>query len=303
MSEDTLPAQEKPTPLPLIQRIPPFAFATAVLVLIFILYQGVGGVVTFILFGTGLTHGNVDKFRWVTLVGQVLLLLIPTLMLAWARYKSFRVPFRFSRFQPKPFALAIAGLLGLQQLMQGYMALQDSIPLPTQIQQLVDRIKELMESMYALLTQAQTPGELVFVILVIALTPAICEELLFRGLVQRAFEDSLGGLKAAIVTGVIFGLYHVNPFTLVPLCALGVYFGWIVYRSQNIALSIVAHFLNNLFAIVVVYVGIDENLATAVSSRLSTTPLQIAFYLLSGVVFLIASYYFAKATRAVERTR
>ncbi len=301
MSEETLPLPESSPPL--LQRIPPIAFAIIILVFIFVLYQGVGGVITLVLFGSRVTQSNVTTFRWVTLMGQIILLLVPTLLLAWGRHRSFRVPFRISQIQPKPFVLAIIGLFGLQQLMQGYMALQDMIPLPPQIQQFVDKFKELLESMYTLLTQAQSPGELMFVVLVIALTPAICEELLFRGLVQRAFEDSLGGLKAAIVTGIIFGMYHVNPFTLVPLCALGVYFGWIVYRSQNIVLSIVAHFLNNLFAIVVVYIGIDENLATAVSPRLSTTPLQIAFYLLSGVVFLIASYYFAKATRTVGTTR
>jgi membrane protease YdiL (CAAX protease family) len=300
MSEDLLPPQELPAQPPLLQRIPPIAFAIIILVFIFVLYQGVGGVVTLVLFGTRITQDNVDTFRWVTLAGQVVLLLVPTVLLAWGRHKSFRVPFRVSKVQLKPFVLALVGLFGLQQLMQGYMALQDMIPLPTQIQHFVDTFKELLESMYTLLTQARTPGELAFVVLVIALTPAICEELLFRGLVQRAFEDSLGGLKAAVITGVIFGMYHVNPFTLVPLCALGVYFGWIVYRSQNIVLSIVAHFLNNLFAILVVYIGIDENLATAVSPQLSTTPLQIAFYLLSGVVFLIASYYFAKETRAVH---
>jgi membrane protease YdiL (CAAX protease family) len=275
-------------------------FALLTLAFLFVLYQGVGGILTLILFSAKITQENVVAFRWVTLGGQVLLLLIPTLIIARARHGSLRIPFRMSKVPPKAFVLAMVGLFGLQQVMQGYLVLQDSIPLPPQIQEFISRFKELLESLYALLTQARSPGEFLFVVLVVALTPAVCEELLFRGLVQKAFGDALGGLYGALVTGIIFGMYHVNPFSLVPLCGLGMYLGWIVYRSQNITLSILAHFLNNLFAIVVGYVGIDENLAAALSTQTSTSPVQIGVYVISGVVFLISSYYFAKETRTIQ---
>jgi membrane protease YdiL (CAAX protease family) len=188
-------------------------------------------------------------------------------------------------------------LLSLQQLLQGYLVLQDLVPLPAPVQQFVDRFKELLESVYILLARAHTPDELLVVVLVVAVTPALCEELLFRGLIQRAFEEAFGGLRAAVVAGVIFGFYHINPFSLVPLCALGVYFGWIVYRSHNVALAVFVHFLNNFFAAIVLYAGAEENLIRGMPGEPPSPVLEIGFYVLSGVVFLVASYYFVQDTR------
>ena len=86
------------------------------------------------------------------------------------------------------------------------------------------------------------------VIVTVAVVPALSEEILFRGLVQTDLERIMGGWKSAVIAGVIFGLYHVNPFSLVPIVAIGVVFGLIVHRSGTIVLAMAAHFMNNLLA-------------------------------------------------------
>jgi membrane protease YdiL (CAAX protease family) len=292
-----------PPPTPLLLRIPPVPFAVLTLIVIFVLYQGIGGILTLVFFSARVTPENVDAIRWSTLGGQIIFLLLPTILIARLRYGRLRIPFRMAGLEIRQLLLLTIGLLSLQQLLQGYLVLQDMIPLPGPVQEFVDRFKEILESVYILLARAHTPGEFLVVVLVVALTPAICEELLFRGLIQRTFEEAFGGFRAAVIAGVIFGFYHINPFSLVPLCALGVYFGWVVYRSQNVTLAVFAHFLNNLFAAVVLYTGVDENLIHAVPGSAPSPFLETGFYLLSGVVFLVASYYFVEETkeRVIER--
>ncbi len=285
-----------PPPAPPLQRIPPIPFAILTLVVIFVLYQGIGGILTLVFFSARVTPDNVNAIRWATLAGQVLFLLLPTILIARLRYRTLSIPFRLRRPEFRQMLLLTVGLLSLQQLLQGYLVLQDLIPLPAPVQQFVDRFKELLESVYILLAKAQSPDELLVVFLVVAVTPALCEELLFRGLIQRAFEEAFGGFRAAVAAGVIFGFYHINPFSLVPLCALGVYFGWIVYRSHNIVLAVFVHFLNNLFAAIVLYADAEENLIRGMPGYAPSPVLEIGFYLLSGVVFLVASYYFVQET-------
>jgi CAAX protease family protein len=291
------PVAPPPQPPPLLQRIPPIPFAVLTLIVIFVLYQGIGGILTLVFFSARVTPENVNPIRWSTFAGQILFLLLPTILIARLRYGKLSIPFRIKGLEIRQLVLLTIGLLSLQQLLQGYLVLQDMIPLPAPVQEFVDRFKELLESVYILLARAHTPGELLVVVLVVAITPALCEELLFRGLIQRTFEEAFRGFRAAVIAGLIFGFYHINPFSLVPLCALGVYFGWIVYRSQNVTLAIFAHFLNNLFAAVVLYTGVDENLIHAVRGSSPALVLEAGFYILSGLVFLVASYYFVEDTR------
>jgi membrane protease YdiL (CAAX protease family) len=192
--------------------------------------------------------------------------------------------------------LSVVAVFALQQLLQGYMVLQDSLPLPPELRRMVDQFEHLFEEAYKQLIVARSPVEFVYVVIVVALVPAVCEELLFRGLVQRSFEAATDGLSAAIVTGVIFGAYHLNPFAFVPLAALGAYFGFIVYRSQNITVAISAHFFNNFVACAAVYMRLDEEFI-ALAPAGDVTPEVLFFnYVLFGVVFVVSTYYFMRVT-------
>ncbi len=287
--------------------MPAGLFAILSLVVIFVLFQLVGGTLTLVFFGTDLTKGNVTAFRLATMIGQFLFILLPTLVLAKLRFPGVRNFFRFGGINPLEIFLVIVSVLTLQQLLQGYLLLQEMIPVhfPPFIQDVIDQVKEMMEQMYSLLTGARSIPEFIFVVTVIAVTPAICEELLFRGLIQRTLEDEnatssgvrkRSGLSAAVVAGVVFGLYHLNPFTLVPLVVLGVYFGFVVYRTQNIVSSIAAHFFNNFLACLAVYLNLRDDFL-AVSPTVPPTPeVQAINYAVCAVVFVAATYYLVRVT-------
>jgi hypothetical protein len=300
-----------------VRRMPSWLFAMLALLVIFILYQFVGGVLTLLLFGIHMADGDVTGFRIATMAAQIVFLLVPTMILARLRFPHVRNVFRLGGVRPMHIILTILAVFALQQLLQTYMLLQESIPieLPPALREVIDQLKQMMEQMYRLLTAADSFGEFLFVVLVIAVTPAVCEELLFRGLIQRTLEEPTEthvasaeerkkrGLRAAVIGGVIFGLYHLNPFTLVPLAALGVYFGFVVYRTRTIGPAIAAHFFNNFLACLAIYLRLDENFI-AVSPTERPTALMLAVNVAwSAVVFVVATYYLVRITNSLHQSQ
>lgn len=79
----------------------------------------------------------------------------------------------------------------------------------------------------------------------IGIVPAIFEEVMFRGYVLRALEKSGGIIMAILVSGLLFGLYHLQPSNVIPLATLGIIFAYVTYVSDSLIPAMVAHLLNN----------------------------------------------------------
>ncbi len=279
-----------------VKGLPPLAFGLISLVSLFISYQIVGGIAALLVVGLRPGPGDATAFRLATMFGQILFLLLPTLFLSKVRYGSYQV----ARLQLPDWKLLLAtiiAVIALQQVLQGYMVLQDAIPLPDAVRRIVQQLQDMMEGMYVLLIASSTPWEFVFVLLVAAFTPAVCEEVLFRGLVHRSFEESIGGWQAAILAGAIFGMFHLNPFSLVAVSALGIFFGLLVYRTRNLSLSIIAHAVNNALACATLYFFSSDDLYLGQFLGGSGTAFLWMNSLVFAVVFLAASSYFIYATK------
>lgn len=96
-----------------------------------------------------------------------------------------------------------------------------------------------------------TDGVIVYALFAIAVIPSICEEILFRGYILRAFEKSWGIIVAILVSGLLFGLFHLQAANLLPLATLGVVLAVITWLSASIWPAIFAHFVNNAVAVIV----------------------------------------------------
>ncbi len=99
-------------------------------------------------------------------------------------------------------------------------------------------------------------GNFLFNIFMIGILPAVGEEFIFRGLLQRLFKDLLKNIHAAIfLTGFLFAVMHMQFYGLLPRMILGVLFGYLYYWSGSIWVPVFAHFVNNSGAIVVSYLA------------------------------------------------
>lgn len=85
-------------------------------------------------------------------------------------------------------------------------------------------------------------------ILLIALTPGICEEIMFRGLIFSAYER-IGAKSAIVITGLLFGLFHFDIQNILGPAFLGILFAYMVYKTNSIYVSMIAHAVNNAIAL------------------------------------------------------
>jgi len=134
------------------------------------------------------------------------------------------------------------------------------------------------------------------VVIVIALVPAFCEEFMFRGFIQRSFEFKLKPFRAALVTALFFGIYHFNPYGIVPLVLLGLYFGFAAYISNSIVIPVILHFLNNFAAVILYFTFGDEDLIKSTPSGNAEIQSSIIIFislsvLFAGIISLIKWYY------------
>ncbi|MBM4389547.1 MAG: CPBP family intramembrane metalloprotease [Deltaproteobacteria bacterium] len=86
-------------------------------------------------------------------------------------------------------------------------------------------------------------------LLCLAVLPAICEELLFRGAFLGLWRRPPGRWQAVLATALAFGAMHASIFRLAPTAALGVVLGALALRSRSVVPGIAAHGLNNGIAV------------------------------------------------------
>ena len=106
------------------------------------------------------------------------------------------------------------------------------------------------------LTNFTSTTHFVLAIVVVAIIPAIGEELLFRGLIQNMFSKAFGNHHVAIwVTGFIFATIHMQFFGVMPRMFLGVLFGYLYHWSGKLSVAMIGHLANNGLALIALYLA------------------------------------------------
>jgi len=187
-------------------------------------------------------------FQWVGLFGL-------TAVFARGSGRSLASVLRLRR--PAPAAVVGALLIGSSAwLVLGLLA-DWVMPAP----------KELIEKLRPVVTPAAGTGGFALALLVTAVTPAICEEALFRGPILRGLRTRLSPVGAAVLTGLLFGLFHGSVWRFVPTAALGVALSAIALAADSIVPAMVAHFANNAILIALANAGMDDSASGTLSVR------------------------------------
>ncbi len=285
-------------------RMQPLGFAVIALIGIFVLYQLIGGALTVFFFGSSVTQDNAAVMRWSTFAAQILFLLLPTWFLMRWQNGSAASVLGTRRPKTAEILLTIVGVFSLEQFFEGYLILQDKIPLPTSLQPIVDYVEKVIEETFRLLVHANSTPELFVVFLVVALTPAVCEEILFRGLIQKNLTLASTKTKGFVWTGIIFALYHLNPFLLVPLAALGIYLGFLRSRSETILIPMIAHFTNNFVSVIGEHVQANVVLSPEVNFLLGSEDVGLSVVVTmmigSALIFLLSLYVYLHVTSSLQ---
>lgn len=121
--------------------------------------------------------------------------------------------------------------------------------------------------------------QLILAITVAGICPAVCEELIFRGIILNGTEK-LGEVASIIIGGLLFSLFHQSPQQTVYQFFCGMIFTFITIRTMSILPAMVLHFINNTISVVALHFAGAEAAAEvsakdALMSELIIAPLGI----------------------------
>ena len=138
------------------------------------------------------------------------------------------------------------------------------------------------------LMEGMTTDKATLVLFVVVVAPVL-EEIIFRGIIMKGLiNKGLNPIKAIIISAIIFGIVHQNPWQFVGAGLLGCVLGLVYYKTKSLLLAILLHAFNNLLSAIFLLSGHTESLSQT---------LQVSQFLILGVgiiIFGIFYYLFMK---------
>ena len=181
--------------------------------------------------------------------------------------------------------LFICLLPGLEWLVEWNATIQ----FPASQEERLRSLHENNQKIYNIMLHYNTGIDLWINLLVMAVLPAISEELLFRGLIMRIFRSMFGNIHAAIwVSALVFAGIHLQAYNIVPMILMAAIFGYLYYFTGSLWVPMILHFLNNASVVLMKYFGIANDSA-------ATTPQYTLLFLAGG--FILFWYMFRKSPK------
>jgi sodium transport system permease protein len=199
---------------------------------------------------------------------QIVAIGLPALMIAARLAPPASAPLGLS--WPRPTALAASVLLGVSTWWLVLIAVDPLIAKLAEYSDLFDPVR--LEA----LEQFVVGMPWLVLVASVVLTPAVCEELLFRGAIARSLTGPLGSVGAIVVSALLFGLFHLDPIRMIPTALLGLVLGYAAVISGSTITAMVIHFINNGLAVAFARLGSEVLEAH-----------RIPFTAAAGIAFLV----------------
>jgi len=227
----------------------------------------------------------IDAALLAQLISTVLFFLVPSVLFAYVTHPS---PISYLGLR-KPgksiqVLLVIVLIAGFTPLILGLEGLMRRIDLGAAIkarQALSDNIFKAYMDM---------PGfsYFLFGLLVMAIAPAVSEELLFRGIIMRFAQKRSAGIATPIfVSGLLFALIHADVYGFIPIFVSGVFLGTVYYLTGSLWCSMLAHGLHNGLQITLMYASRNNPALKAVIDGNA-----VPFYILAPAAIIFAGAYY-----------
>ncbi len=269
-----------------------------------------GGAIFLVLFLAGLPFSEIDLgaisdnvladigerdimfFRYLLIVQSIAFLMIPSFMVRRLLLPDNKVSLNdFNK--PKFNEIAIVVLLAFCILpINGITGeINSSMKFPEWLSGLEEWMKlkeDEAAGLIKLLMPNDSAGVFFMNLFIIAILPAISEELFFRGVLQRIFYGFFRSPHTAIwFTAILFSAVHLQFFGFIPRLILGLAFGYLYYWGRTLWLPVIAHFVNNATAVAADYIQGSETAVTSPESSVFNTWLSLPLPIIISVVILL----------------
>ena len=263
---------------------------------------------------------STGALKWIQFVQQIALFLLPPLCVA---YLWSNKPLEWLRAYPLPKGKGVKIGIWAMTLMQvalpainllGYWNQQ--LTLPAFLEPLEQWMKTQEESAKILTEQFMSTTTLIGLIcnlLLMAVLPAMAEELTFRGVLQRLFEgkgekgDEAKGDEAKRREGekiphlaiwcsaILFSAIHLQFYGFVPRMLMGALFGYMLVWTGSLWIPILMHFTNNAMAVILYFVALRQGWDMDKVDAIGTND-TLWLGVVSIVMTIIGIYAFRRST-------
>jgi len=249
--------------------------------------------------------GNITVLKFFQTIQTIGIFIIPPFIIAWFLHDN---PSVFLRYNTRPDLRSIIFVIAIIYFANPFINWLSEINAKLTLPEWMDFVEAWMKNsenqaneITRVFLATDSISTVLTNLLMVAVLPAIGEELLFRGVVQQLLKKKFGNAHTAIwISAAIFSALHLQFFGFLPRLVLGAMFGYMLEWSGTLWLPMIAHFVNNATAVIAYYLMhrglIDNSLdKTGTSSDGST------YLVLVSLIFLFA-FFRALYLRSMNRS-
>ena len=197
---------------------------------------------------------NIDLYKWLQSWSSIGIFILSSIIFIYLTEKKFVISTSFTRAQ---LLLAICSMLFCLPIINFLALWNEGLHLPEFMAQ-IENWMRLSEAKSATIMEyfvaMNSYTDLVINLVVIALIPAIGEEFLFRGVIQRGLIKWKKNPHFGIwISAFLFSALHMQFLGFIPRFLIGGFFGYLFLWSGSIWLPVITHFLNNALAVLVIF--------------------------------------------------
>lgn len=176
--------------------------------------------------------------------------------------------------------------------------LQDLIPLSPELKAHFDQVEAAYDRQMLYMLELDSWNGFIRSLILIALLPALFEELLFRGCLQQIMIKWIKRpFWAILITAIIFSAVHASYIGFLPRLFIGMILGYVFYYGRNIGLNMIIHFINNgVIVAVLFYHSLKSGSLEKAMHDQSSLPLEIIS--MAALIFLF--YFYRKMARRIN---
>jgi len=244
-----------------------------------------------------------DANRFMLLFQHLGFFILPSLVFLFLSTKNPKEFILWNRhFSIKNLFIVIGILLFIMPFINLLITWNEAMHLPEFLSSVEAKMR-MMEDSATRLTDALVTmdnlNDFLYMTLIVAVLPAIGEELMFRGIIQRLFAQQFKSYHAGIwISAFLFSAMHFQFFGFFPRMLLGAVLGYLFVYSGSIIYPMIGHFVNNFTSLLIAY-WIQHGVINANIDELGAN--QEWLFILPGLAISLFLFYLLWKKRNITR--
>jgi uncharacterized protein len=245
---------------------------------------------------------NANAVRLMQFISVLFLFFLPAYFYARLCHKNVLLHLGFIKAPSVKQLLLIAAIIFFALFIVGALAeIWQQIPFPKEWQLKFKVAEAEYAKQMQVMARMNGVGDFLISLFIVALLPAVFEEVFFRGALQNLLSRWMKApVWAVVITAIIFSAMHGSYDGFLPRAVLGFILGWLFYRTGNIWVNIAAHFINNAIGIVTLYFYSKPHTPTDLSKLDDHFPIWFGAVGVIAVIFLLKAFDKVSANEIVR---